>query len=424
MDGQVADRVQDELSMIVTQFGDWVKGLAQDAGGLKDEQGVQMLESKLRDAGRELVRQLLQNVLQTELDRRREEGRACPHCTARRRHHGVRPRQVLSSVGELTIQGIYWVCASCGDCGHASEKLLGQSMSLLMRGLVCLLGVSLASFDKAQLVSRRVLGVEVDDDRIRRLCLAEGWTAARQQDSPPVPVKEGGELQGSCDGTSVRTRETGWREIKAYRFEHEDGCHGGAYLEKADVFVSRMTEAADRMGASRAGRRLFLSDMAIWITLAVALKLPEWKHIADYWHACQHIHHAGEQVYGKESPKARKWSGYWSRRLRAHGAAAVDDKLRRQAMFYQKPDRQRAVLDLAQFLRKHADQMDYAVYERQDWTISSGRMESFCKQIGQRMKGPGMRWSVHNVTPMASLVSRWSLEPEHCSIFAPNAHAA
>ncbi len=28
--------------------------------------------------------------------------------------------------------------------------------------------------------------------------------------------------------------------------------------------------------------------------------------------------------------------------------------------------------------------------------------------MGQRLKGPGMRWSVRNVNPMAALVSLWS----------------
>ena len=77
MDGQVADGVQDELSMIVTKFGDWVKELALQSSGIKCEQDVQALECRLRDGGREMVRQLLQSMLQTQLDRRREEGRVC-----------------------------------------------------------------------------------------------------------------------------------------------------------------------------------------------------------------------------------------------------------------------------------------------------------------------------------------------------------
>jgi hypothetical protein len=34
-------------------------------------------------------------------------------------------------------------------------------------------------------------------------------------------------------------------------------------------------------------------------------------------------------------------------------------------------------------------------------------MESFCKQLGQRLKGPGMRWSIPNLNPMAALVCLW-----------------
>jgi len=35
-------------------------------------------------------------------------------------------------------------------------------------------------------------------------------------------------------------------------------------------------------------------------------------------------------------------------------------------------------------------------------------MESFCKQLGQRLKGPGMRWNRQNVGPMAALVTLWA----------------
>ena len=51
-------------------------------------------------------------------------------------------------------------------------------------------------------------------------------------------------------------------------------------------------------------------------------------------------------------------------------------------------------------------------------------MESFCKQIGLRLKGPGMFWSVRNVTPMAMLVSRWTLDPAHAPVFSALTAAA
>jgi hypothetical protein len=317
----------------------------------------------------------------------------------------------------VTVRGIYWKCHFGHGCEHSADALAGESMSRLMRGLVCLLGVSLASFDKAELVAKRILGVKVDDDTIRLLCQKEGWEAVRQQDAEPKPVDNGEELVGSCDGTSVNTRETGWREVKAFRFEHAGGRYGGAYLERVAQFSPQMVKATERLQAGQAGHRLFLSDMAQWIIDTVARDLPDWVHIADYWHACQHIFPPGETLYGKDDPRAGKWSRYWCRRLRRYGARAVEDRLCSLSLYYKDLKHQCAVLDLAAFLRRHADRMDYPTYEQNGWTISSGPMESFCKQIGLRMKGPGMRWNEGNVSPMASLVSRWSLDGERCPMF-------
>ena len=232
-----------------------------------------------------------------------------------------------------------------------------------------------------------------------------------------MPVSSGEPLLGSCDGTSVHTRETAWREVKAFRFEHSCGCYGGAYLERVGQFVPQMVKAAARLKAEQACQKLFLSDMAEWITDAVARDLPGWTHIADYWHACQHLFPPGEELYGKNDPRAEKWSRYWCRRLRMYGANAMSDRLRKLALYYTNLKHQRAVLDVAAFFSKHADRMKYPEYEQKEWPIGSGPMESFCKQIGLRMKGPGMRWCVKNVSPMASLVSRWSLDGERCETF-------
>jgi len=152
--------------------------------------------------------------------------------------------------------------------------------------------------------------------------------------------------------------------------------------------------------------------------------LRHWRHIADYWHACEHFTEPAERLYGKHEARAGKWARYMGRRLRWYGAAKLADRLRTLALHYREPEKQRAVLDLARFLDKHAPRMDYPSYEAAQLPIGSGPMESFCKQLGARMKGPGMRWSTRNVTPMAMLVSRWSLEPERASSFGALPEAA
>jgi hypothetical protein len=177
--------------------------------------------------------------------------------------------------------------------------------------------------------------------------------------------------------------------------------------------VPRLKQAAQRLGHVHARRCIFVSDCAEWIGGAVREQLPSFLHVADYFHAAQHVHQAGELIYGKEHPDALKWSRFISRRLREQNAATLSDRLRRLALFYRDLSHQRAVLDLCRYLDKHASKMDYARFQREKIPIDSGVMESFCKQLGLRMKGPGMRWNVNNVTAMANLVSRWVADPQH-----------
>ena len=250
-------------------------------------------------------------------------------------------RRLRTTLGEVRLTGIYWKCPHCGLCGHSAEAVAGATLSRLMRGLTCLLGASLASFQKAELVAHRVLGVRIDDETIRQQCLAEGHAVAREADEPPEPVAEDEPLIGSCDGTMVHTRETQWREVKGYRFEHEGGRYGGAYLERVNTFAPRLAQAAQRLGAERTAQKVFLSDMAEWITQAVPRHLPGWKHIADYWHACEHFTGPAEQLYGKHEPRAAKWAAYMGRRLRWYGAAKLADRLRDLALHYRELDKPR-----------------------------------------------------------------------------------
>jgi hypothetical protein len=393
---------------IVAQFGALVNRLCDQ---LRSAVSVRQLEQQVRDEGRRVLCSLLRHLLQSLIDAGQERLRACPDCGGRRRHQGVRERRLNSSLGTLALRGIYFKCTVCGACQHGVDLAGQEQVSALMKDLMLLAGVSSASFDKAQVVSRHLLGVDVDDEAIRQLCLREG--RLRDTGVACAAAPEGADLVGSCDGTMVNTRQDRWREVKAMQFRHAGGVYAAAYLEDAHAFAPRLRRVADRLGRHRAGRCIFVSDCAEWIGGAVKQQLPGFLHVADYFHATQHVHAAGERVYGRGHPDARKWSASVSRRLRERGAATLSDKLRRLALFYRDVSQQRAVLDLCRYLDKHAAKMDYGRFRREQIPIDSGAMESFCKQLGLRLKGPGMRWNVGNVNAMANLVSRWVTDPGH-----------
>ena len=395
----------DELTNgIMADFRAWVKDLLEEAEKIGNRAGAEALESRVRTEGQRLLGNLWERLLQQTLDRQKE-ARVCPRCGGRRRHKGVRPRGLISSVGHVRLKGPYWYCPQCCTGEHALDALAPESVSRLARELICLMGTCLGGFAKGSKVCEKALGIKLDEETVRTLCLKEGH---RVLESPPIPppVPQDADLVGSCDGTMVNTLQDGWRELKAYRFEHVGGRHAGAYLESAEEFMPRVRKAALAMKASRAGRMIWVSDAAEWIDKGISVQLPDAKRIVDIWHARQHIHEAARKIFGEGTAEAQRWGRRYSEELRQDGGRGVWHSLRR--VRYKDLARQEALEALLGYLDRHADRLDYPTYERFGYPISSGGMESFCKQLGQRLKGPGMRWSIPNVNPMAALVCLWT----------------
>ena len=110
-------------------------------------------------------------------------------------------------------------------------------------------------------------------------------------------------------------------------------------------------------------------------------------------------------MYPDDEDRAEAWAERWSERLRTDGGTVVRHYLARARL--RNPTRRRALQKLLGYLENQADRLDYPTYEALGYPISSGPMESYCKQLGRRLKGPGMRWHQANVDPMASLLSLW-----------------
>jgi hypothetical protein len=399
----MGSRMDQTVREIMSDLGAWVKSLADQAQGVGDASGAEALEQAVYHQGRGVLGRVLEGLLQGALNRQ-PEARVCPECGGRRRHKGRRFRGVLSCVGGIRLQGVYWHCPTCGRGEHATEAWAPESISGAMRQLVCLLGTTQASFAKASAVCQKVLGASISDEAIRRLCLKSG-RRLEERAGPPTPTPAASDLVGSCDGTMINTREDRWRELKAYLFRHEAGQHGRAYLERAEQFTPRLRQAAIALNAREAKRVFFVSDAADWIDKGVEVQLPSAIRIVDIWHAYQHIHEAARKLYGSETPEAAAWGRRWCERLRTQGGRAIGRQLKRQRR--KAPERPAAMDELLGYLDRQAGRMDYPAYQQQGYPISSGPMESMCKQLGRRLKGAGMRWSTDNVTPMATLVSLW-----------------
>jgi hypothetical protein len=398
--------MQKVVEDIMDEMHSWVKGLATIARQVKDADSTQRLEQEVWEGGQRILGKLMQSMLQGALEQQKRPEH-CPKCGHWWHSKGKRERGLVTRLGAVKVIGPYWCCPECGYGQHSLDLLATCSVSRLMREVLCMLGVGLGSFEKAALASQRLLGMRVSKDMIAGLCRKEG-TVAMAKSADVVTAPPGCDLVGSCDGTMINTREESWKELKGYLWQHQQGVMGRAHLETVEQFAPRLRQSAIALGAAKAGRLIFVSDAAAWIDRAVEVQLPTAKRVVDIWHAYQHVHDAARTLYGEGTPGARTWAKKWCDHLRRHGGRVTWHCLRR--VRHKELPRREALQALLTYLDRNAKRMDYPTFERRRYPISSGPMESFCKQLGRRLKGAGMRWTAANVSPMATMVSLWATD--------------
>lgn len=403
-DTAVSEQSQEMIDGLLARMRGFLVQMVAQAGQVRTPAEAAELERRFRADGLDQLRLLFQDLLQQAVDAG-DGGRECPSCQGRRRHKGCAPLKLLTSVGEVCVEGVYWACPSCGQHGHAARRVSVESITGPMRELVCLLGITQSSFAHASAALSKLLGVRLSAPTIAATTQEEGRRMAQEEAPAPRPVS--GTLVGSCDGMMVNTREEQWKQMWAFRFDDDKGRrHSGATLRPAAEFFPRLREEALRQQAALVNRFAFVSDAAECIKLGVSEFLPEATvHVIDIFHAYQHVHEAAKLIHGEGTPKAAAWAKQWCEELFLCGGAAVRQRLAHAR--FGEPARQQALDALCGYLKRNEPHMNYPAYREQNLPISSGPMESTCKQMGLRLKGAGMRWCKDNLDPMAELISQW-----------------
>jgi hypothetical protein len=142
---------------------------------------------------------------------------------------------------------------------------------------------------------------------------------------------------------------------------------------------------------------------------------PETWEIVDFYHACDHLHHALTLVWGECTPKGRAEF----ERLKTLLKEADDgvEQVIRHLQYRRRRARGNQRTGLTKELRYFRHQrhrMAYATYLRHRLPIASGVVEAACKTlVTQRLKQSGMRWSpigAQAILTLRSLIQsdRWA----------------
>ena len=368
-------------------------------------------ETAVLNAMRCLGGQLLQAGLAARGTGRLSDDAVC-RCGQVVRLEGYRPKTVQTLLGWITVRRAYYRCRCCGRNQVPLDAHLGlrrDSHSAGVRRLASRLG-ALLPFAPAASTLAETAGVQLSASTVRALtgqvgtareqaittavatAWAEGWDA--------VPAAPPARCYVAMDGVRILSTDGQGREAKVGMMvpvqqtatgEQRGAARYTASFETAADFGRRLALLAHAQQGEAAGEVAVLGDGAAWIWNLASEHFPGAVQIVDWFHASERVWELGRVLYGSETAQTELWVSQQLARLAAGEAASL------AAEWQELPCRGEAALvrdAQVTYFTNQAERMAYAQYRAAGWDIGSGMIESACKRlIGQRQKGPGMRWS-------------------------------
>lgn len=171
-------------------------------------------------------------------------------------------------------------------------------------------------------------------------------------------------------------------------------------------FGIRLYGEAVRRGLERAEEVVVLGDGAHWIWQLAEEHFPLAVQILDFWHASERVWEVAHAVWGQGSVRAKEWAEEQiGKNLIKGDAAGLVAAIEALPPVPPPPGESRSIPEQAVgYFKNNAERMRYPEYRAKGMEIGSGTVESAAKRVvGQRCKGPGMRWSEDGLPTVLNL---------------------
>jgi hypothetical protein len=198
--------------------------------------------------------------------------------------------------------------------------------------------------------------------------------------------------------SATPTEGPDWKPVSLVR-------SGIATLSDSDMFGWMAAAAAEQRGFFSATARAFVSDGLPYNWSIHRRHFADFVPILDFVHASEHVHDAAKAT-GEGAALGRRWAELcWQGRVgdvigeianhRSHVTPPPNPK--------EEPDHPWCILDRqGGYLKNNQSRMDYPQYRRNGLPITSSPVESWVKQLNQRVKGSEKFWN-NNANPEAIL---------------------
>jgi len=430
------------------------------------EGDLQTLEQSVLRAclsvGRTMMEQILNHTAE-EADRPcRREG-ACGH---EQRLVGIRPKQLHTLMGKVTIRRAYYQCkvqeeelsATCSHGQAPWDVVWGQIAGRTSPGVQRLLGklVSRLTLSEAVDTFTDILPLPVSERQALNLIQPLGEALSEQEEeqvqalfaqaaTKEMQVSEQAAVLGPAirrlyietDGVTARIRRGSvpmeeaetkrkgdvYREIKVGAvFEGIPGRERselvpGVFLDEpgpiqyvarrltVEAFGRFLYALAQRCGVDRAQEVVVLGDGARWIRHVVEDHFPHATHIVDLYHAREHVWNVANAVYGSGTPQAAVWAKQADDRLTYGQIEELVHMIEQLPSIPALPGASRSIPEIeAEYFLSNAERMRYPAFRAKGMHIGSGIAEAACKTVvSTRAKKSGMRWTPDGLDAVLAL---------------------
>ena len=427
---------------------------------------LQTLEQSVLKAclslGRTMLEQILNHTAEEAESPSRREG-ACGH-----QQHlvGIRPKQLHTLMGKVTIGRAYYQCVveeeePSAACSHGQapwDVVWGQIAGRTSPGVQKLLGklVSRLTLSEAVDTFTDVLPLPMSERQALNLIQPLGEALRKQEEeqvqalfeqaaNKQTQAAERGAVLGpsirrlyiETDGVTARIRRGSvpmeeaeakrkadvYREIKVGAvFEGLPGRERselapGVFLDEPGPiqYVARRLQVeefgrflyalAQRCGVDRAREVVILGDGARWIRHVVEDHFPNAVHIVDLYHAREHLWNVANAVHGPATPQAAAWAKQADDLLTHGQIEELVQLVQKLPPIPPLPGASRSIPEIeAEYFLSNAERMRYPAFRAKGMHIGSGIAEAACKTVvSTRAKKSGMRWTPQGLDAVLAL---------------------
>ena len=360
---------------------------------------------------------LLQIIIQNKLDYHFAE-HPCPVCKKRLGEKYTQLREVVTTIGTLSISCPYLYCPSCMTYHTPYENALNLRSGKYQHDVqkVAARMAMSETFEETAEMLNEIYRFGICPDTVHSLTneLADEInlseiTPTKEEILPvidkiyqkrkPRPV-----FVFAADGAMapIRTETLHepncWKEVKGirgYLIDNDRIIHVLSWHQIASKqeFLDHLTTIRDKniLPADKV-RLCFIGDGAQWIWDVVKEVFPDCREVLDYFHCSEHLHAFASQHFG--AGKSHEWIEATKARLFHNEANQVIAGLKRMKCGTLEAQKNRD--NLVGYLASHKTRIDYGACRRGGYPIGSGAIESANKFISHvRLKRSGAWWKVN-----------------------------